>query len=267
MTALFFYFTKKKKGRGAMQTGKIWFQKNGTALILVALVITAFLRGAWQTRAFALAAVVFALAFMIQWVRKQKKQGKTWTPEQSAADETALLRALLLRHVNCRVTGFLQSVYPETSWEWVSENPVKIAAEGGIGRIRLYGVPDREFADITMDATARIGCELLQITPLAKTAPSPAPEKDAGTWFAEKGKAALDSCVAELTSRGYVKFGVRENGDIFVTQKGKRKVLSRFTDFPKKSAWRSLAAVLDNAGFSASVADDAFCVAWQGGAK
>ena len=51
--------------------------------------------------------------------------------------------------MNFRISAYLQSAYPEATWQWLEEFPEKIAAKGGTGRIRLYGVPDFDYADVT----------------------------------------------------------------------------------------------------------------------
>ena len=50
----------------------------------------------------------------------------------------------LLANVSFRVSSALRSVYPNASWEWRMENPLRYVAEGGTGRIRVYNIPDYE---------------------------------------------------------------------------------------------------------------------------
>lgn len=75
---------------------------------------------------------------------------------------------VLLRHVNFRISAYLQSAYPEATWQWLEEFPEKIVAKGGTGRIQLYGVPDFNYADVSFDQKADISCSLLKIVPMAK---------------------------------------------------------------------------------------------------
>ena len=83
---------------------------------------------------------------------------------------------VLLRHVNHRISEHLRSVYPQAHWEWTLADPTRFIAYGGTGRIRVYGVPDYEFADVTVDQNGKLSCfRFNQLPPFlsrkTKTAP------------------------------------------------------------------------------------------------
>ena len=41
--------------------------------------------------------------------------------------------------------GTAVSVYPNVRWEWTMANPALFVAQGGIGRIRVYGIQDFDY--------------------------------------------------------------------------------------------------------------------------
>jgi len=186
-------------------------------------------------------------------------------------DSGDLVGAALLRHVNCRISAYLKSAYPEVTWEWCSEDPGKFAAEGGTGRIKLFGIPDFNFADVMFDRMARIDCDMLRIVPFAELRGTGEPETDRprddlpvdpAVWYGIQGKKILESCVADLNSRGYANLIIKENGDICVRQADSETVRDNFKNLPGKSVWNALVKVIENQGLSALVMDDYIKVSW-----
>lgn len=57
----------------------------------------------------------------------------------------------LLRHINYRISTQLKAQYPNAHWEWKVQNPTLLAIQGGSGRIRVYGIPDFDFADVELE--------------------------------------------------------------------------------------------------------------------
>ena len=50
-----------------------------------------------------------------------------------------------------RMAEHLRSVYPQAHWEWTLADPTRFIAYGGTGRIRVYGIPDYDYAGVTLD--------------------------------------------------------------------------------------------------------------------
>ncbi|MDR1204516.1 MAG: hypothetical protein LBL26_03420 [Peptococcaceae bacterium] len=192
--------------------------------------------------------------------------GEVYNPDPGGSVET-----VLLRHVNCRISSYLKSAYPDVTWEWCSKNPERLAAEGGTGRIRLYGVSDFNYADVVFDQLARIGCDMLRIVPLADLRGAGAPDApkprngqpvDPEVWYGIQGKKILEACVADLNSRGHASLVVKENGDICARQADGEVVRDKFKNLPGKSVWQALVKVIEKQGLSAAVADDCIKVSW-----
>lgn len=131
-------------------------------LVAAVLAIIAFVRGNWQIP---LLVGVFAIwglrIFMIlglpalrvrrnRWEQKRKdleaeKDRKRAEAERNAAENDPEAAQALLRHVNRRISDQLKALYPEARWEWKTKTPTLLAIHGGIGRIRVYGVPEYEY--------------------------------------------------------------------------------------------------------------------------
>ena len=83
--------------------------------------------------------------------------------DQRAEDANSEMAQMLLRHVNHQVSEQLKAVRPDVRWEWMAKNPTLLALHGGIGRIRLYGIPDYEYADVELETSGKVTCFFLII--------------------------------------------------------------------------------------------------------
>lgn len=132
---------------------------SGVSMLIVAvLAITAFIRGKAQIwlyiAAFAAWSVWAGVHFLIPYmkeqihryearrIRKKCERQDAGKPKFIIPDISDPVEAVLLRHANYRISSYLQSVYPDATWEWRCESPQQIVAKGGTGRIKLYGVHD-----------------------------------------------------------------------------------------------------------------------------
>jgi hypothetical protein len=203
------------------------------------------------------------------WPRFRALRGNKRPPSQEVYSPADPISAALLRHVNCRISAYLQSAYPSVTWEWHTKNPEKLVVENGIGRIKLFGIPDFNYADISFDRLARLGCDMLRIVPLAEVRnadvpkmPKPGQPVDPEVWYGIQGKRILEACVAKLNSHGYSSLLIRENGDICCRQADSEVVRDKFKNLPGKGVWKALVKVIESHGFSAAVAGDCIQVSW-----
>lgn len=60
----------------------------------------------------------------------------------------------------------LHAAYPNARWEWLADKPSRFAVEGGTARIRVYGIPDFDYADVKLDQKANLDCSLVKLSPL-----------------------------------------------------------------------------------------------------
>lgn len=227
---------------------------SGVSMLIVAvLAITAFIRGNAQIWLYAIAFAVWAVwatvCFLIPYIkeeihrqearriRKKCEEQDAMKPKFTIPEVSDPVNLVLLRHANFRISAYLQSVYPEATWEWREEFPERIVAKGGTGRIKLFGVEGFNFADVTFDQNAGIDCALVNVVPMAQlgTAETPitkteeaaaepvaAPKQqnpvDPQVWYEVQGRKVLEALITDLHSRGYSSLTIRENGDIAIKQ-------------------------------------------------
>ena len=136
----------------------------------VVIAILALVRGTWLfpllIGTFAVWGLwlIFALALPY---RRQKTQ-------PVAFDRT--LAQTLLHHVNYRVSACLKAGYPDARWEWMMRDPALFVAQGGTGRIRVFGIMGYEYADVTVDQSGKLSCALVKMVSVRETAePNGAP--------------------------------------------------------------------------------------------
>ena len=235
-------------------------------LVAAVLAIIAFVRGNWQIP---LLVGVFAIwglrIFMIlglpalrvrrnRWEQKRKdleaeKGRKRVEAERNAAENDPEAAQALLRHVNHRISDQLKALYPEARWEWKTKNPTLLAIHGGIGRIRVYGVPEYEYADVELEQSGK---------------PPNQQDVDPQVWSERQGRKTLETLIADLDSRGHHCLFLKEDGSICVRpmEGDEETVQDTLKDFPEKRLWERLVKVLEDAGLAAVAREDCITIAW-----
>lgn len=241
----------------------------GSITILIGVVIgTLAVASGWLKTALLLGAfALWALWVLLTLLRPAWRANKAYRyqEEQAAKEQNEFsgrnLAMLLLRHVNCRISEALQSVYPNASWEWTMQNPAAFVVRGGTGRIQVFGVPDYEFADVTLDQNGNFKCSMVTVTPLGGT-PSGQTTLDPQAWYELEGRRLLDSVVADLKSRGHHELILNEDGSICIQPAGGASVINKgtLTNFPQKVYWPRLADVLNQEGLTTDVQADRIVV-------
>ena len=151
----------------------------------------------------------------------------------------------------------LHAAYPNARWEWLADKPSRFAVEGGMARIRVYGIPDFDYADVKLDQKANLDCSLVKLSPLVTGASDTQPPNrqpvNPRVWFETRGRAVLEALVTDLNSRGHSSLTVQENGEVFVQAKENEAEPAKetFLDFPEKVYWPQLVKVLEEEGYAA----------------
>lgn len=251
-------------------------------LIGAVIAVLALVRGKWQLPLLISCFGIWGLWLIfvllipawssIRYLRRREKRAER---ERQAMSEANLpddnLSAKLLRHVNFRISSYLKSAYPNARWEWTIQMPTLFAAQGGTARIRLFGVPDYDFADVTLDKKDDLTCSLVKVVPLfakeaAQTDAVPPNQQsvDPQVWYELQGRMVMESLVADLSSRGYSRLYLKDDGSICVKDEdsGEEQVQDVFQSFPEKVYWPRLKDVLNQAGLSATVQDTCIQVSW-----
>ena len=271
---------------------------SGVSILIVAmLAITAFVRGNAQVWllaiAFTLWSVWACLYYLVPYIkeelhrrearriRKKCEQQDAKRPSFTIPEVSDPINLVLLRHVNYRISAYLQSVYPDATWEWREEFPERIVAKGGTGRIKLFGVEGFNFADVTFDQNAGIDCALVNVVPMAQRTTSEAPVAkatdtaeetvtvpkqqnpvDPQVWYEVQGRKVLEALITDLHSRGYNSLTIRENGDIAIKQADSEKVRTAFESVPEKTYWARLCKVFEREGMAANITDGGILLTW-----
>ena len=258
---------------------------SGTATLIVAvLAVTAFIRGRAQILFLAgVFAIFFVWASVKFWIpalkirhirRSTKKIQRQAEREKQRAmfpDFPDPVPAVLLRHVNHRISAYLQSIYPDATWEWRTESPEQIAEKGGTGRIQIYGAADYDFADVTLTQDAEINFSLLKVVPIANVMnssgnPNAIPQKtnpvDPQVWYENQGRTVLEALISDLNSRGHHSLTIRENGEIVIQQADTETVKGILDHLPEKVYWPRLSKVFEREGMASQITDGGFVLSW-----
>lgn len=202
-------------------------------------------------------------------VYRQEAQNKP-VPTSGGTPAESDMGQILLRHVNYRISGYLKSVYPKARWEWRETQPERLILEGGTGRIRIYGVPDFNYADVHLDAQANLQCSLVKIVPLAKTdtdagedgqLPPNQQQVDPRIWYEVQGRKVLEGLISDLNSRGHSGLEIDGDGSIHI-EDAEEDASAVLPGFPEKVYWPQLVKVLEGEGYAAEVKEDTVAVTW-----
>lgn len=258
-------------------------------LIAAVVIIHALLRGNWQFWTLAAAISVWTAWAMYRHLipflkefRDSREAKKVKKHYQEQAEQQKLcsdidtfdpIAIVLLRHVNHRISAYLKSSYPDASWDWCVDNPEKLAVHGGTGRIKLSGIPDFDFAEITLNPNAQIGCKLLRIVPLetkSESADGADKDKKSGNtsevnpqvWYEKQGKSVLTNLIVDLNSRGYSSLTIQEDGNVVIKQENQDIKKRCFASVPDRVIWPRLVKVFERDGIAGEITDAGLVVSW-----
>ena len=255
------------------RTSAIW----GSVSILIGTVIAilSLLRGVWATVLLLAAFAVWGLWLVFTqlfpaWKSNRVYRRRAHQPqnrqEAASEDSDSTMGLVLLRHVNHRISEHLKSAFPKAHWEWTMSDPALFVAHGGTGRIRVYGVPDYDYADVTLNQQGVLRCSLVKVSPLDGTqAASPnQQELDPRVWYEFQGRSILEDIIADLDSRGHSSLTMNEDGSIHIqpADGGAEITRNAFPSFPEKVYWPRLVNVLNQEGLTADMQDAGILVSW-----
>lgn len=248
------------------RTNPLW----GSISILTGVVIAvlSLLKGTWATAALIVTFALWGLWLIWTQLLPTWSANRTYRrrERQREFDSDVGARLVLLRHVNHRISEHLRSAFPKAHWEWIMSDPELFVTHGGTGRIRLYGVPDYDFADVTLDRQGGLRCSLVKVAPLdASQAASPNRQTlDPRVWYEFQGRSILEDIIADLDSRGHSSLTMNEDGSIRIQPADGGKEIARdaFPSFPEKVYWPRLVNVLNQEGLTADMQDTGILVSW-----
>lgn len=262
----------------------------GSISILVGAVIAilALIRGTWQTWLLIGVFTLWGLWVVAVLLRPYMQQAKRLRMRRQLAEkrlaegiapsqtpglptmEASETELLLLRHVNHRISAYLRAVYPDARWEWCEKRPEKLVVSGGTGRIRLYGIPDFDHADVSVSKNADIACNMLKIVPLSEaggsepqdTVPPNQQPVDPQIWYEVQGRKVLEALVADLNSRGHSRLTIHEDGDVCIEEDTEEVAKEHLAGFPEKTYWPRLLQVFERNGLAAEIMAKGIQISW-----
>jgi len=244
------------------------------------LAVLSLVRGKWEIPLLLAAFALWGLWVVLRLLRPSwrlnrvfREQARQTNRRQAALTSAGIanpqMAQMLLRHINYRVSAALKSAYPDAHWEWTMDDPALFAAQGGTGRIRVYGIPDYDYADVTLDQSGNLSCTLVKLEPIAGAG---APEAAAPNgqplspqaWYELRARDVLEQVVADLNSKGHSRLYLKENGELCIRPVEGGEFLSQgaLKDFPPKTYWPKLVEVLTNAGLTAAQLDNCIQLSW-----
>ena len=232
-------------------------------LIGVVIAVLALARAPWQ-----LPLLIGTFAVWGLWLLCTQASPRRAAQQKQTYDFNRQLAQTLLHHVNYRVSACLKAGYPNARWEWMMRDPALFVAQGGTGRVRVYGIPDYEYADVTVDQNGKLSCSLVKLAQVQDAVYSPVPPNQQGVdpqqWYDAQGRQALEVFVTDLDSRGHSALTVLEDGSVCIRPGGDGAEVKQgaLTGFPAKDLWPRLAEALEQDGLAAAVRDDCIVVTW-----
>ena len=231
------------------RTNPLW----GSISILIGVVIAilSLLKDTWATVALIITFALWGLwlvwtqllpAWSTNRAYRRRERQRKWQQDMISNDPDTNVRLVLLRHVNHRISEHLKSAFPKAHWEWTMSDPALFVAHGGTGRIRVYGVPDYDYADVTLNQQ----------------------ELDPRVWYEFQGRSILEDIIADLDSRGHSSLTMNEDGSIHIQPADGGAEITRdaFPSFPEKVYWPRLVNVLNQEGLTADMQDAGILVSW-----
>ncbi len=267
------------------------------------LVILALFRGTLGQLLLIAYLCLWAIIRLIGWMRQPLAEQSPDRPplweslfgtDASAEDSEALgdAYALLVQHVEARITDLLRSVYPQAEWYWCEEDPETIIREGGTAWIRTKNTGSFRDACLSFEEPGDLHLEFIQTAPLRDLATEtdtqtvmPAPpvvvapvspavkiepeavppkEEDVQLWYSLVGQKALTEIITELNIRHCSQITIGPHGEVTITTTGgepqKGKTLEQM---PSPDHWEELKQLLEQQDLKVSIQGDQMSLAWQ----
>lgn len=202
-------------------------------------------------------------------LREEKKAAKEEKRAKQEAEDGRPVELVMMLHVNHRITDHIHAIYPNATWAWMEKNPQHLVLHGGIGRIRVNGIEDYEYADVKIEPTGKITCSMVKQMPELrierKTQSDTANEKQLQNpqiWYEKQGRAVLQNVITDLHSRGHATLTVTDDGSILIQENEEAVTVNRLENFPAKSYWNQLVQVLQRDGLAAKIEAKGLQLTW-----
>lgn len=180
-------------------------------------------------------------------------------------------KAVMLRHINFRITQKLQGAFPGATWSWCCENPADIAASGGIARIRTFRTGDNNFAEVQFEQNGSIKVNMLQLQALGEDKkPKPAADGkamdadavDLHEWYDLSASSVIRATIDEVYTRGYKTLYIGESGEVYVKENDQNVKQGKLSFMPGRKLWPDLVPCFADDDIMATVGDNEMALTW-----
>lgn len=195
----------------------------------------------------------------LHWPRKSQRL----KPHFNQNDNDTGMEALLLCQISHRVTGKLQSAYPNATWNWERQPIISDFLDGTILRIQTKNTNEFNHAELCLDQYGNLRLQMLVIEPLKKSSePQKEPSVDPQAWYDLIGRSILEKVIQDVHSRGYQKLFINEQGEVYITEGKQKEVKETFEHFPPRVHWAALTDILKTDELAAVETDNGLELTW-----
>lgn len=201
-------------------------------------------------------------------IREEKQAAKEERRAKLESQDGRSMEQVMMLHLNHRITDHIHGIYPSATWSWLEKNPQQLALNGGIGRIRVKGVEDYEYADVKIEPTGKITCSMVHQMPELRIERKP--QNDAADkqllnpqiWYEKQGRAILQNVITDLHSRGHAALTICEDGKILIEENEEAVTHDHLANFPARTQWSQLVQVFQRDGLAAKIEPKGLQLTW-----
>lgn len=297
---LFLWRTKRKKDDVTMKTKKL---ASFSSLAGGTLLILAFFRGTTSQLLLIGYFCLWAIIWLVSWMKRpladHPVQPSFWEnlfgadADEEASNASCDTHALLLQHVEARITELLRSVYPQAEWHWCEEDPEEIIESGNVAWITTKNTGEFREATLCFEEPGDLKLEFIQTASLRSMIPctaelnqarssapvlgfAPPPEaaappeahqepkqEDVQLWYSLIGQKALSEIITELNIRQCSQIAIDPNGQVtFTSADGHPQKGKTLEQMPSPAHWEELKRLLEQQDLEVSIQEDQLSLAW-----
>lgn len=183
-----------------------------------------------------------------------------------AHDRNPDLETILLRQISYQITDYLQSAYPDATWEFAEEMKLPRLLNGRPTRISTRNTGEYNFAEVSMNQYGSLHLQMLTVSALKRKgdrAASPdTPKVDPASWYSLIGKPFLVEMIGNLQAKGHQKLFIGEQGDVYILNGKEPEVKGKLEHFPPKAYWPALLQVFADDELEAAETENAVEITW-----
>ena len=176
------------------------------------------------------------------------------------------LETILIRQISYQITDYLQSAYPDATWEFAEEMKLPRLLNGRPTRISTRNTGEYNFAEVSMNQYGSLHLQMLTVSALKRkgdrSASPDTPKVDPASWYSLIGKPFLVEMIGNLQAKGHQKLFIGEQGDVYILNGKEPEVKGKLEHFPPKAYWPALLQVFADDELEAAETENAVEITW-----